>query len=396
MLKTLLMTVAITVVLVAQIPKNIEVVDVKKMIQEYILKVDKEEDIEITQRKQTSDGESFVATIVEVKDDNKSKEYKDNELVGLSFTNDVKYTKDRFNATSTLVSLPDDNSDLTNGQKETFKKLINDKSIVLYSDYNTKNYLYNLSLKDIKIKVEKADIETKNIKINGYYNVNNTVKQSANFSIDSINVIPFAPDLIGEYVKTKNVRMTYNTEIDDNKLNINYKMSVELLDANITKKHSKIEKSNLSFRLGNLNLDAYKALQEFGKNNVSAEIDNDKLQELSMKLLTSKGIYVEIIDLSVGALLIEDISMGSAKITAKIALEENKDLANLIATNPLMALSSLNVEARIELSKEMLSTLMKDKRAGMLAILPSKEENGKVIYDIKYSKSKLTINGQKL
>ncbi len=396
MLKKLLITTAMTAVLVAQTPKDVEVVDVKKMIQEYILKADKEEDIKITQRKQTSDGESFIATVVEVKDDNRSKDIEDNELAGLSFANDVKYTKDSFSATSTLVALPDDNSDLTNEEKEIAKKLIDDKIIVLYSDYNTKNYLYNLSLKDIKLKVEKADIETKSIKMNGYYNINDTVKQSADFSIDAINIIPFSPKLIGEYVKIQNLKITSNTEIDDNKLNINYLMSLGLLDANITKKHSKVEKSNLSFRLGNLNLDAYKALQEFGKNNVSAEIDTDKLQELSIKLLTSKGIYAEIIDLSIGSLLIEDIPAGSAKITAKVTLEENKDLANLIATNPLMVLSSLNVDARIELSKEMLSTLMKDKRAGMLAMLPSKEENGKIIYDIKYSKSELTINGQKL
>jgi hypothetical protein len=64
--------------------------------------------------------------------------------------------------------------------------------------------------------------------------------------------------------------------------------------------------------------------------------------------------------------------------------------------NPLMALSSVKVDAKIELSKEMLRAIMKDKRAGLLAILPSKEVDGKIVYVIKYGKGKLTVNGQAL
>ena len=62
------------------------------------------------------------------------------------------------------------------------------------------------------MKVEKADIITKNIKMDGYYNINDSVNQSANFSIDSIDIIPFTANLKGEYIKVRNVKITSNTK----------------------------------------------------------------------------------------------------------------------------------------------------------------------------------------
>ena len=419
MLKNLLLLTAFAVVATAQ-PAPTEVkeeskeIDIKAFIQKSIDdlqngKVDGASWV-IKDRKQSPTGESFSTLLVVPESDtnqtidnnNSSKPvamtdesdvlYED--LEGLSFAHDINYSKESFQATSTLTALPED--DLTESEKKLVKKVIDEKILVLHSDYNLKDKKYNLSFKDINTTAEKATIVAKNIKATGLYDVEKPLDNSMKFTIDSLDITPFTAEFLGDYLKMKNLKITSTSSVKDTKLDFSYSIDIDLYDANISKEHSKLSKLSVNMTFGNMDLATYKELEKFGKENPTTTLENQKLQELTTKLLTSKGIYAEINNLTIGDLIVEGEKMGSANITAKVSLEENKELAAMIAMNPLMALSSLNVDAKIELSKEMLRAIMKDKRAGLLAILPSKEVDGKIVYVIKYGKGKLTVNGQAL
>jgi len=352
----------------------------------------------IEDRKKSATGESLVTKVNKaLYEDNKTNRDEDSysHLVGLSLHHDINYSKDSFSGVTTLLSIPDDN-DLNKSQKESIQKMLDEKSIVAYSHYSIKDHLYTISLKDINTTIDNISISTKGIAGKGYYDLHESLKNSSEFGIDSVEIIPLESRYKGEYFKLNGFKTITNIETQNDKINLNYTISLKSLDANASNELSKIEDLNIDMTIANLDLNAYKELEKYGKEHTSTDVDDEKLQELSMKLFSNKDISIEIKDIHIANLITRGENMGSFKIRAKFTLDKSQDIAKMLAINPLMALSALNADAKIELSKDMMKSIMKDKRAGMLMMLPPKIENDMTIYEIKYSKSKLTINGQKL
>ncbi|SFV61844.1 hypothetical protein MNB_SV-6-1032 [hydrothermal vent metagenome] len=405
MLKSVIISTIIATTLFGQASKDINssgITNLKVFISENIDKLEKEQNKTsgwiIEDRKKSDIGESLITRVYQQDhENNKTRSTQDDDydsLNGLSFSHDINYSKDSFNSISTLISIPDDN-DLNKSQKEDIQKILKEKAIVVYSKYSLKDHLYNISLKDINVVVDEVSIVTKGIGGKGYYDPSESLKNSSEFNIASIEMTPLGNLYKGEYFKIDNFKTITNIETHGNNLNLNYTISLKLLDANVSSELSKVEDFNIDMTIANLNLEAYKELEKYGKEHTPSDIDDEKLQALSLKLLSNKDINIEIKDLHIANLITKGEHMGGLKIRAKFSLDNKQDVAKMMAINPLMALSALNADARVELSKDMMKALMRDKRAGLLAILPSKVENDMVVYEIKYTQGKLTINGQK-
>ncbi len=417
MFKKLLLVTVVTISSFAQVPKEInqlESLDIKMLIQESINEVEKNQNIKaggwfIHDRKKSDIGESFITILAAPQmDTNLSKESnitvdetyeKYKELAELSIYSDINYTKDGFNAISTLISFPQ-NTNMSEDDLLLAKKIIDTKTFVISSNYNTNNYRYWGALKDINLSMpDKVNIVTKNIQINGYYDQNNLTKQQSKFSIDSINIMPLTADLLGEYIKMKNLQVVSRTKANVENLNLIYTISMDLLDMHIDKEHSKIEKANLSMAIGNLNLKAYEELLRFLQENRENLENLEKMEELQILILElfakSKNMYIEISDLSLSSLTIEGKEMGPVKITSKVSLKGTKELIQMIAVNPEFTLTALSMEAKIELHKGILKEIYKeDKSVGSLAFLFAKYKNESLIYDVTYKEGKLIINDQ--
>ncbi len=408
MFKKSLLATVLAISSFAQAPKDInqsEPLNIKILIEESIDKIETNQDINaggwlIKDRKKRNTGESFITILTESSvDTNLSKENhktKDDDITGLSIYNDINYTENSFNAISTLKSFPYD-SDINNSDYLILEKFINDKIFLINSNYNTIDYRYQVSLKDINLSIPgKVNVVTKNIKINGYYDQNNLIKQESKFTINSINIMPLAANILGEYFKIENFKVISESVANGENLNLNYTISMDLLDSFINKEHTKIEKSNLSITIGNLNLKAYKALVEFLQVNRENLEKIDELQILALELFArSTDIYIEISDLSINKIAIEDEEMGPVKISAKVLLKGTKELIQMITINPEFALAALTMKGKIELDKDILKEIYKeDKTVGSLAFLFAKYENESVIYDATYQEGKLMINGK--
>jgi len=402
--KNLLLVTALTVGVTAQpAPTEIkkEEIDIKAFIQKSINDLQNEKsDVDewiIRDRKQRATGESL-STIHVFTDINPSVEKNNTtpiaQIEDLGFAHDINYSKESFEATSILSLL--NIQDLTESEKKLAKKVVDEKIVVMHSDYNLKDNKFNIVFKDINTSAEKATVVTKNVKLSGVYDIDNPLDNKVEFTIDSLDVIPFTAEFLGDYLKIKNLKLVSQSVVKNKTLDNTYNITIDLYDANITKEYSKLSNLDIDIVFGNLDADAYMELEKLRDEDPTTALESEKLQELAIKLVTSKGVYAEIKKLNIGELIVEGKNMGSANISAKVSLEENKELATMIAMNPLMALSSVKVDAKIELSKEMLRAIMKDKRAGLLAILPSKEVDGKIVYVVKYEKGKLTVNGQAL
>jgi len=405
MLKSVIITAIIATTLFGQTGKDTNsssITNLKVYISETIDELEREQnktsDWLIVDRKKSDIGESFTTKANSLtQENNKTQPTQDDSnhssLGGLAFSHDINYSKDDFNGITTLMSMPDD-GDFNKSQKEEIDKIVKSKAVVLYSRYNLKDHLYTLSLKDVNIVLNEVSVVTKGIAGKGYYDPNNSLKNESEFNIASTELTPLSTLYKGEYFKLDTLKTTTNIETNGNKLSLNYTISLKLLDANASNELSKIEDFNIDMTIANLNLEAYQELENYGREHTSSDIDDEKLQALSLKLLSHKDINIEIKDLHIGNLITRGEKMGGLRIKAKFSLDGKQDVAQMMAINPLMALSALNADARVELSKDAMKRIMKDKRAGLLAILPSKIENDMIVYDIKYTKGKLTINGQ--
>lgn len=284
---------------------------------------------------------------------------------------------------------------MTKSQKEDIEKILEQKAIVAYSQYSLKDHIYTSSLKDINVTVDDVSIVTKGVEAKGHYDPSKSLKNDSELGIASVELTPHGKKFKGEYFKLENFKATTNIETSGDSLSLNYTVSLKLLDANADKKRSKIEDFNIDMTIANLNLDAYEELEKYGKENTSSEIDDVKLQALSIKLLSHKDVNIEIKDLRIANLITKGEQMGGLNVKAKFSLDDKQDVAKMMAISPLMALSALKADVKIELSKDMMKAIMKDKRAGMLTMLPPKIDGDMIVYEIKYTQGKLTINGQK-
>jgi len=392
MLRKIVLSILVTASLMANSPK-VKTIDVNQTVMEFITDVEADSKKNggwlIKDRNISLNGESFISILSKYKSGDDTYD----ELIGLTFKNDVNYTKDSYRAVSTLVDYPV--SDLDKNETASIKKIIDNKLVVLKSDYSVTNHQYNLSLNDINETLNNTKVKISGVTLNGFYDINKPLNENAKMSIKSIDFTPLAKQFLGEYFRLNNLVIDTKTAKRDKVVDLKYKVSIDLVDFNDTKRRSLVEKANLDIKIGNLDASIYEELEELGSQN-PALIDDKKIEELSNRLLLSKGLFIEIVDLSSTKLVDKDNKMGSTKVRVKVSLDDVKSSSKAILINPALALSFLNVDAKIELSQEMLTTIMKDPRAMMLAMFPPKKEKNKTVYVIKYSKGKLVVNGFKL
>ncbi len=345
----------------------------------------------ITDKKRSLLGESFVATVAKSKLDANASYEEYQQLIGLSFSNDINYTTSTISTVSTLINFP--SKDLDKNETAVIKNIIDKKLFVLRGEYSLRNHLYSLSFNDLNESFPEANISTKNIKLSGYYDQNNSDKEQNSFTIESLELVGTNKVLMGEYFIIKNLLLDSQTLSQKDTIDLTYKTSLGFVDSNLSGNHSKAEKVNVDIKIANVNKKSYRILEKLGGENPE-QITAKELESLGLNIAMSKNLSIDINDISIASLITNSKNMGSAKIDGKISLDIDPKNAQLVALNPLMALASLKVDASIELSKEMLAMIMKDPRAMMLAFLPPKEKNGNVVYKITYSSGKLIINGQ--
>ncbi len=345
----------------------------------------------VENKKRTMQGESFTTTFTKYKLDANSTDSEDDELIGTSLSHDINYTTTDLKVVSTLTNIP--TKGLDKNETALIKDIISKKLVVLRGDYSLTNHLYNISIDDINESLSSLDINSKDIKSYGYYDSNSSLKEENNFHIGSLEIVPKFKSTIGNFLNIRDLSILSNVETKGDVVNLSYKTSANLVDFNDTMSYSRLEKLNIDIDIINIDANSYHKLQELSNQNPDT-IDLSKVESLGVDIVSSRGLQIDIKDVSIKSLILENKKIGSAKIDAKISIDIDPKSAKLISINPLMALSFIKVNANIELSKSMMAYLMRDPRAMMLAMLPPKEKNGNIIYKIEYAKGKLVINGQ--
>jgi hypothetical protein len=315
------------------------------------------------------------------------------EFDGISMHVDINYLKDGYSTQLYLSKFPTEG--MNKKEKAVVERIVKDKLIYITSDFNTQNNKYNLAFKDVDEQFDTIKIKTTAIKGHGTYDIDNLDNQDVKFNIGSLMLTPTEKKFLGEYLTINNAYINVASVPNGKMLDINYNVGVELVDANISKKLTKVNKANVDIKIGNLNRDAYNKLIEMSQSGKAIDPNSPELMALVTALLT-QDLYIEIKDISLDDIIAGGQKMGGLKANAKATLKKDPNLEKMIKINPMMALSALEVEANIELSEAMLKTLSQTPKGAMLAFIPPKMENGVAKYAIKYSAGQLLVNGKPL
>ena len=140
------------------------------------------------------------------------------------------------------------------------------------------------------------------------------------------------------------------------------------------------------FKMDNLDIVAFEALQGLDVN------DEKAINALSQKIL-SKGITMNIPNFSVKKIAENGKTIDGFTLSSSLAIDKSFDI-NAVSQNPLAALNALSSKTDIAVSTELFAHIAQEPRAMMvLMLMPPVEKEGKKIYTIEFTKGKLKVNG---
>jgi len=135
-----------------------------------------------------------------------------------------------------------------------------------------------------------------------------------------------------------------------------------------------------------LDISAFEKLQEI-------DVNNEQEVNALLKQMMSKGVSFEIPTFSVQNIEAEGQKLNGFDVTAHVNLDKSFDITSLQA-NPMSALSSVDANLHVSLSKELFGMVAQIPQAMMaLMLFQPKDENGKKVYSLELKDSKVTVNG---
>jgi len=362
-------------------------------------------------QKSTNSGESYHLMItdlgklmglpedINLTDKNTSSSFKDpmEGLKEIKIGVDVNYTHDGYHGAMYLAAFPDDES-ITKPEKAIIKRIIDEKIVLITSYYDVNTNHYTAALRDIDEKFESIDIKCHGFDGNGTYDMDNLDIQESRMKITSLQLTPTIIENLGEYFTLKNGYATIETTPKDNLLDFHYHIGAGLVDMNASGVYTKVENPNFDIKITNLDRVVYKKLAQMSQTNQLAKYSPQAQQELidlMGKLITEKTT-IELLDMSLTSFGTSQLKIGSAKVNAKISLVGGEQLREFLKISPLMALSALEAEAKIELSKDAYDLALTSPQGSLISDIKPIMVNEKVTYTIKYSKNVLSVNGKPL
>ena len=183
-----------------------------------------------------------------------------------------------------------------------------------------------------------------------------------------------------------NIKGTSSTALHNKLLKSSANSTIEKITLQEKHKSYALTETSLDVTLDNLDIEAFEKLQKTDPQ------DRLAINKLSEQILT-RGVELNISNLSSKEVSIQHQPMGSFHLNAYGKIDRSLDLT-AAQQNPLILLQALTAKTHIEASPALFSHLMQDPRAMMVMMLiPPQEKNGKKVYDVKYLKGKLTVNG---
>lgn len=192
----------------------------------------------------------------------------------------------------------------------------------------------------------------------------------------------------------ENIKVSISSNTKGNKAEFHTKSS--LGEFNFNSKDANIAASgfNYDISLKGIEKDSYEEfikLTSHANISYSPEFDH-KFQETVTKLL-SKGLSLNIADMSLKKIIIEDkITIDGFSLMAKMLLKEDFDLSKKLKSSPLSISKNINLASRIKFSKEFYALINSEFPITLLVRGLAREEGNNLIFDIELNDGRLSVN----
>ncbi|MBU0719807.1 YdgA family protein [bacterium] len=199
-------------------------------------------------------------------------------------------------------------------------------------------------------------------------------------------------------LQAKNIKVNLSSNTQGAKAEFYAKSSFE--DFKLQTDSAKIRASDFNYdiSLSEVDKDSFEELRILmakAKTNSTDELQA-KMEQSIYKIM-SKGVIVTLADFSVEKIGAEDKeAMKGFSIKANIILAEDANMTKNIRKSPLLLAKNLTVDAKIKISKEIFAFVNEKAPMSSLAKMYAKEEGEVLVFDIKYDKGELNINGKGL
>ncbi len=323
------------------------------------------------------------------------------------------------------VSFP--TQELSIQEKEMIDKYIQEKTLTLHINYDSLTQNFDGNLKDIDEQIKNsvvvkllgmafsgnitdekidlryelnefkvADNKSKNpvVELTGLlsdgtyeglnYYVSNGTTNIDKFSFDS-------KDKLGSVAFT-DIQVKVDSDIKNELFESRVSFISKAVDAQIINDNYTLDTFTFDYGMKNINLEAFEQLVTV----LDTENPNFKSPEVekSITKIFENGVIFDIHKIAVDNITHNGQILKGFSVQTNLELENNPAIMQKIETAPMQALSSVQLNSKIEISDELFAKAIQDPRAMMAMMVQPKQENGYKIYNIELKDSHLNINGQ--
>jgi len=346
-------------------------------------------------------------------------------LKGTKLGVDVAYLPDTYAAVSldvyplafpeTILAMAENDK-----EKKVFQQLLDKKTFLAHIAINKLGNGFKGYMKDINEVLQgeqKVTLEMKGLNFWGDLKAQriSTVKETLerlSFAVDDDISFSFN-GIKSDYHHTGETAYDYTTNYNIDKINLRSKKGFTLIADTLamqsistvknglasgsmksTAKHISTEEKNkkyifdtfaLEMKADNLDVTAFEKLQHI-------DVNNQQEVNALMQQLISKGVHFEIPTFSIANIINKDKKLGGFDFSAKVNIDKTLNIATSQA-NPLAALSAIDANVNITLSRELFGIIAQQPQAIMaLMLFQPKDVNGQKVYTLELKDGKLTVN----
>ena len=200
-----------------------------------------------------------------------------------------------------------------------------------------------------------------------------------------------------------------NVSIDDVKVNassndqgktaeLNSKTSIKEMQFSSDEMAFNFKGLDLNMALSKLDKKRYEELRLLiaTNSNLNSPVSQRELQS-SMFNLLEKGLVFDIANLSLKNIKTKKFGdLKGFKIKSKFTFKEDAALKQKVQISPLLALTDMNIETKIRISKEIYTQILKNRSMVAHLLKYVKVDNDDYIFDISLIDSKIIVNGKAL
>lgn len=253
--------------------------------------------------------------------------------------------------------------------------------------------------KKTKLKIlnseEEISIDIDNFRSSSKFDNKNTYLLSAN--LDSLLINLKAPNRKKETINTSKVNVNISSNTQGKKAEINTKLSFDNMQLQLNNSDLNATSFNYDVAITELDKFIYEELRVLVSKSkvVNSKSLDSSIREAMIKLL-SKGMKINIVDLSLININLDGEDLRGLKIKSDIKLIEDKHLAAKMMFSSLFILPNVDLDLKSKISKKILNEIVSNINLPISIVDYSKSTGEDAVLDLVYKRGSLKINGKSI